>query len=72
MRIQERQVLDEKVKEAFDSSKGRDGARRIQVELAEKGNKHNVKTIAANMKRQSLVAKATRKFKYTTDSNSCL
>ncbi|CAK3627038.1 hypothetical protein VCRA2123E76_70035 [Vibrio crassostreae] len=28
----------------------------------------NVKTIAASMKRQSLVAKAGRKFKCTTDS----
>ncbi len=69
LRIQERQVLDEKVKEAFDSSKGRDGARRIQVELAENDNKHNVKTIAASMNRQSLVAKAARRFKCTTDSN---
>jgi transposase InsO family protein len=57
------------VKEAFDNSKGRDDARRIQVELAENGNKHNVKTIATSMKRQSLVAKAARKFKCTTDSN---
>ncbi|WP_139137342.1 IS3 family transposase [Vibrio tasmaniensis] len=69
LRLQARHVLDEKVKEAFENSKGRDGARRIQVELAENGNKHNVKTIATSMKRQSLVAKAARKFKYTTDSN---
>lgn len=69
LRLQARHVLDEKVKEAFDNSKGRDGARRIQVELAENGNKHNVKTIATSMKRQSLVAKAARKFKCTTDSN---
>ncbi len=47
-----RQELDIKVKETFDSSKGRDGARRIQKELAENGTSHNVKTIAAIMKRQ--------------------
>ncbi|MGY5710535.1 transposase, partial [Vibrio cincinnatiensis] len=62
------QELDIKVKEAFDSSKGRDGARRIQKELAENGNSHNVKTIAASMKRQDLTPKAARKFKCTTDS----
>ncbi|MCF4174726.1 IS3 family transposase [Vibrio sp. McD22-P3] len=69
LREQSRQVLDGKVKEAFDNSKGRDGARRIQVELADNGDHHNVKTIASSMKRQSLVAKAARKFKCTTDSN---
>ncbi len=60
------------VKKAFEASKGRDGARRIQVELAEQGNKHNLKTITGSMKRQSLVAKATRRFKVTTDSNHSL
>ncbi|MFA0039039.1 IS3 family transposase [Vibrio sp. 10N.261.52.A1] len=64
----ERQKLDIKVKEAFDVSKERDGSRRIQKELAESGDNHNVKTIAASMKRQDLVAKAARKFKCTTDS----
>lgn len=63
-----RQKLDTKVKEAFDVSKERDGSRRIQKELAESGDNHNVKTIAASMKRQDLVAKAARKFKCTTDS----
>ncbi|WP_435250622.1 IS3 family transposase (plasmid) [Vibrio sp. nBUS_14] len=64
----ERQKIDIKVKEAFDVSKERDGSRRIQKELAESGDNHNVKTIAASMKRQDLVAKAARKFKCTTDS----
>ncbi|MEZ8946801.1 IS3 family transposase [Vibrio sp. 10N.247.311.12] len=64
----ERQKLDTKVKEAFDVSKERDGSRRIQKELAESGDNHNVKTIAASMRRQDLVAKAARKFKCTTDS----
>ncbi|HBB9961659.1 TPA: IS3 family transposase [Vibrio parahaemolyticus] len=63
-----RQELDTKVKHAFDNSKGRDGSRRIQKELAENGDSHNVKTIAANMKRQDLTPKAARKFKWTTDS----
>ena len=60
--------LDDKVNKAFVDSKERDGARRIQEELAESGDKHDIKTIAASMKRQNLVAKAARKFKYTTDS----
>ncbi|MFW0939351.1 IS3 family transposase [Vibrio parahaemolyticus] len=63
-----RQELDTKVKDAFDNSKGQDGSRRIQKELAENGNSHNVKTIAASMKRQDLTPKAARKFKCTTDS----
>jgi transposase InsO family protein len=44
--------------------KGTRWCRRIQKELEE----NDVKTIAASMKRQSLVAKAARKFKCTTDS----
>ncbi|EGU42788.1 integrase, partial [Vibrio ichthyoenteri ATCC 700023] len=56
------------VKKAFDDSKERDGSRRIQKELADNGDKLNIKTIAASMKRQGLIAKAARKFKCTTDS----
>lgn len=67
-----RTLRDITVKKAFEASKGRDGARRIQVELAEQGNKHNLKTISDSMKRQSLVAKAARKFKVTTDSKHSL
>ncbi len=63
-----RQQLDTKVKEAFANSKGRDGSRRIQKELADNGDSRNVKTIAASMKRQDLTPKAARKFKCTTDS----
>ncbi len=63
---------DAAVKKAFEANKGRDGAGRIQVELAEQGNKHNLKTITDSMKRQSLAAKAARKFKVTTDSNHSL
>lgn len=39
-----RHELDTTVKEAFDNSKGRDGSRRIQKELAENGDNRNVKT----------------------------
>ncbi len=63
-----RKQLDSKVREVFADKKERDGARRIQKELEENGNKHDVKTNAASMKRQSLVVKAARKFKCTTDS----
>ena len=60
--------MDAKVKNAFNNSKERDGSRRIQKELAEHGDSHNVKTISASMKRQDLTPKAARKFKRTTDS----
>jgi len=67
-RLETRKTRDLKVKDAFDKSKGRDGSRRIQVELADNGDHHNIKTIADSMRRQKLVAKAARKFKCTTDS----
>ncbi len=63
-----RKQLDGKVREVFADKKERDGARRIQKELEKNGNKHDVRTVAASMKRQGLVAKAARKFKCTTDS----
>ena len=63
------QAVDAKIKSAFYSSKQRDGARRIQVELHEQGHLHDIKMIGRSMKRQNLVAKAARKFKVTTDSN---
>ena len=65
-----RQEFDVKVKHAFDNSKGRDGSRRIQKELAENSDSYsyNVKTIAASVKRQDLTPKSARKFKCTTDS----
>ena len=63
------QQLDRKVRSAFDASKGRNGARRIQADLAAQGGRHDVKTISRSMRRQQLVAKAARKFKVTTNSN---
>ncbi|WP_240493391.1 DDE-type integrase/transposase/recombinase, partial [Vibrio coralliirubri] len=63
-----RKQLDSKVRGVFNDKKERDSTRRIQKELEENGNKHGVKTTAARMKRQSLVAKPARKFKCKTDS----
>ena len=68
-KAQRRAALDQRIREAFTQGKQRDGARRIQVELAENGDKADLKTIFNSMKRQGLKAKAARKFKTTTDSN---
>lgn len=59
---------DDQVKLAFDVAKKRNGARRLQVDLAEQGYSCDIKTIGASMARQGLIAKAARKFKLTTDS----
>ncbi len=67
-----RTARDEAIKKSFDDSKQRYGAVRIQVDLAEQGNSVNIKTIADSMKRQGLIAKATRRFKATTDSKHTL
>lgn len=69
---QARCKLDEHVSAAFTASKERDGAIRIQRELTEQGESHNIKTIRRSMKRQHLVAKARRRFKVTTDSDHAL
>jgi len=63
------QKLDAQVKDIFNLSKQRSGARRIRVELQAQGDEYDTKTISRSMKRQGLVAKAARKFKVTTDSN---
>ncbi|MBI6550314.1 hypothetical protein H8A87_16850 [Xenorhabdus sp. VLS] len=49
-RQQKQATIDDKVKNAFDEGKQRDGARRIQKERSEDGNHLNVKTIANSMK----------------------
>ena len=64
-----RQARDEQVKLAFEQSKQRYGSPRIQAQLEAMGSKHDIKTIAASMKRQGLVAKAAKRFKLTTDSD---
>jgi putative transposase len=48
-RKQQQQTLETQVKAVFIDSKQRDGARRIQVELAEQGYKHDIKTINKSM-----------------------
>ncbi len=65
---QREQELNTKVKDTFDDSKGRDGSRGNQKELAKNGDSNNVKTISASMKRQGLTPKSARKFKCITDS----
>lgn len=69
LRHQFRQRLDERVQVLFDAHKGRYGAPRVTQELANQGYCHDEKTIAASLRRLTLVAKAGRKFKATTNSN---
>lgn len=54
---------------AFQVSKQRSGVVRIKHDLEALGHYCDVKTIACSMRRQGLVAKATRRFKVTTDSD---
>jgi len=61
--------LDRLVAQAFAVRKGRSGALELTLDLDEQGHKYNRKTVAANMKRQGLVAKAAKKYKATTDSD---
>ena len=51
---------DDQVKLAFDAGKQRNGARRLQEDLAEQGYACDIKTIAKSMARQGLVTKAAR------------
>ena len=66
---QAQQQRDRAISKAFDDSKNRDGARRIQAELIDQGMCHDIKTISDSMRRQRLTPKAAKKFKVTTDSN---
>ena len=68
-RLQQRHSRDKMVKEHFDRQKGRSGSPRLVRDLADAGYHCNRKTVADSMKRQSLRAKAARKFKATTDSD---
>ena len=68
-RLQRRQVLDELVKSLFHQHKQRYGSERLRRKMPkENGQPYDLKTIAASLKRQGLVAKAARKFKATTNS----
>ena len=69
VRHQKRQALDQQVKALFLKHKQRYGAERLQRQMPkENGRFYDLKTIAASLKRQGLVAKAVRKFKATTNS----
>ena len=72
MRQQLQIQRDEKVKNFFEASKHRYGARRILQDLQANEQHCDLKTITKSMKRQGLVAKAAKKFKNTTDSNHSL
>jgi putative transposase len=63
-----RRSLDKIVKQAFDDGKGRNGAPRVVLDLADAGHHYDRKTVANSMRRQGLRAKAARKFKATTNS----
>lgn len=67
-RTRVRQVLDQRVAQAFLARKGRYGAPRLAADLADAGAPANRKTVAASLNRQSFRAKAARKFKATTNS----
>ena len=65
----QRQQLDNRVKALFERHKCRYGAKRIQQQIQQDDQQHyHLKTVAASLKRQGLVAKAARKFKATTHS----
>ena len=65
MQQQRKKEIDQRVKAAFDASKGRSGAERIFVDLEEGGQPLNIKTIRKSLKRQHLVPKAAKLFKVT-------
>ncbi|MFA3763137.1 IS3 family transposase [Yersinia sp. 2466 StPb PI] len=62
VRQQFRQCCDSVVHDAFEQAKQRYGAPRLAHELHAQGRCFNVKTITANLRRQGLRAKASRKF----------
>ena len=61
-------VIDEAIRIAFEDRKQRYGSPRLHVDLNEAGYPIALNTVADNMRRQDLVAKAGRKFKATTNS----
>lgn len=71
-REQRRVQRDQLVKQAFEQRKGRSGSPNIHRDLCEAGESCNRKTVANSMQRQSLRAKAAKKFKVTTDSKHSL
>ena len=71
-RRKRRRAIDEAVKMAFYQHKQRYGSPRISVELNESGFAVCENTVSKSLQRQSLVAKAGKKFKATTNSRHSL
>lgn len=61
-------ITDQRVVQAFEQGKGRSGAPRLTHDLNDAGVAICRNTVAASLRRQSLRAKAARKFKATTNS----
>jgi transposase InsO family protein len=68
-RQRRRAQIDRHVKAAFAARKGRSGAPRLTLDLADNATPYNRKTVANSQRRQGLRAKAAKKFKATTNSN---
>ena len=72
-RSEQRHHLDGWVRALFEKHRCRYGAKRIQQQIQQDDQRHyNLKTVAASLQRQGLVAKAARKFKATTNSKHSL
>jgi len=71
-RAVKQQLRDGLILEAFRRSKSRSGSRRIQKDLEDAGQPCCIKTVQDSMKRQSLVPRAARRFRVTTDSKHTL
>lgn len=71
-RRRQQAVLDQRVAEAYHHRKGRSSAPRLALDLRDDGLPVDRKTVAASLQRQSLRAKAARKFKATTNSRHTL
>lgn len=61
--------LDALVAQAFVARKGRSGSPGLTLDLADDGHAYDRKTVAKSLQRQGLRAKASKKFKVTTDSS---
>ena len=72
-RPQRRKNHDERLKllieNIYDQHKGRYGAPRIQIDLAEQGHHHSVRRIARLMRDLGLYGKTRRKFVKTRTAN---
>ena len=71
-RVSRHVVLDVLVYSEYRASKGRNGYRRIQTGLAEKGHTYGHNTIQRSMQRQQIRGRMKRRFVKTTDSNHTL